>query len=92
MNITIERQTPFMFNTWTDGPKYVLDSYGVHIEVDPKVVTQISISGPTACNQMFADYFPAAGTFYYIGRIRDFLKIVEANPKRDLRFLVLNDE
>lgn len=89
MKIEVERFMPHTFHGWTDGPKMVLDAMDVGPLHNQDRVTRVQVVGPKQAIHLLTEYPHEVGTFYYIGRLRDYLEIVDKFPQRDLRLLVV---
>jgi hypothetical protein len=90
VRLRVEHLTPQTFVRWTDGSKWICDTVCSGIE-RPEGVGSISadISG---VKEFISTYPHPVGTFYLIvSRIRTAVEIVEANPGRDIRILLIPD-
>jgi hypothetical protein len=86
--LRIEYLTPQTFNRWTDGTKWICDTICSDVE-RPESVGLISAE-LSSVKEFISTYPHSVGTFYLIvSKIRDAVEIIEANPKRDIRVLLI---
>jgi hypothetical protein len=90
VRLRVEHLTPSTFNRWTDGSKWICDTVNAGIKRQDGVG---KIAGTVADIKEFITTYPhPVGTFYLIvSRIRSAVEIVEANPERDIRVLLIPD-
>lgn len=87
--IRVEHLTPSTFNRWTDGSKWICDTINAGIE-RKEGVGKVTAS-VTEIAEFIHTYPHPVGTFYVIvSHIRHAVEIVEANPTRDIRILLIS--
>lgn len=79
---------PGMLFHWTDGPKWVIDTMGFGF--DPEVHGQancLHADVDTAITFLKGEGVSPVATFYIYAPMRDFLKIRDECPEKDVRML-----
>jgi hypothetical protein len=88
--IRVEHLTSSTFKRWTDGSKWICDTVGSGIE-RPEGVGMVN-SSVADIKEFITTYPHPVGTFYLIvSRVRSAVEIIEANPTRDIRVLLIPD-